>query len=66
MSDPAFMVSGSIKRKGLAKIPVITITDGVNTWTFDVAESFTIPELKRRFPHFFAPATQAKGGKNDG
>jgi hypothetical protein len=51
-NEIAFHVRGRVKRKGLVKIAVITITDGMGTWTFDTAESFTISELRKRFPYF--------------
>ena len=48
-----FMVSASIERRGLVKVPKISITDGHDTWELGVANTFTITELKARFPFFF-------------
>lgn len=50
--EPAFLVSTRSVRRGFTKVIEVTITDGVDTWVFDTAESFTIPELKRKFPYF--------------
>lgn len=49
---PAYLVSARVVRRGLVKVAEVSITDGVDTWTFDTAQSFTIGELKNRFPHF--------------
>ena len=50
--DIGYGISGRIVRRGLTKVVEISITDGVDTWTFDSAESFTMRELKQRFPYF--------------
>lgn len=50
--DVAYGISGNIVRRGLTKVIEISITDGEDTWTFDTAESFTMRELKQRFPYF--------------
>lgn len=54
MKDPAFLVHGKIVRRGFLrpKQVEITITDGLNKWSFITSSSFTIPELKQRFPFF--------------
>lgn len=53
--DVAYAVSARIVRRGMVKIAEVSITDGVDTWTFDTAESFTVNELRRRFPFFNKP-----------
>jgi hypothetical protein len=61
--DAALMVSGKIVRIGLfrPKQVEISITDGVRDWKFLSCETFTIPELKYRFPYFLGKPK--KGGE---
>ena len=51
-TEAVYAVSAKIVRRGFAKIAQVSITDGVDTWIFDTSESFTIEELKKRFPYF--------------
>ena len=51
-NDTVYGISARVVRRGLARIPQVSITDGVDTWTFDVAESFTVKELEQRLPYF--------------
>lgn len=50
--DIAYGISARVVRRGLVKVAEVSITDGVDTWTFDTAASFTIRELRNRFPYF--------------
>lgn len=52
MNEVAFLITTHIVRKGWRRVVEVSITDGADTWTFDTVGSFTIEELKRRFPFF--------------
>lgn len=51
-AEIVYGINAVVVRRGVVKVAEVTITDGVDSWTFDTSANFTLKELEGRFPHF--------------